>query len=118
MFSLFIPQQSSALVLILFIASSLAVLGRYFYAYGEDKSGFPDGFDAVQAAPNSHKVTAALFLRALRAIVKLSVLNFRLPTLVQSPRRLVCGVSLTRTVLSNSGVTSRLVRGPNLASQG
>jgi hypothetical protein len=40
----------------LFIASSLAMFGRYFYAYGQAKSGFPDGFDAVQAAPNSHKV--------------------------------------------------------------
>src|SRR6202035_2872600 len=49
--------RARKLVLIaLFSASSLAVLGRYFYAYGQDKSGFPDGFDAVQAAPNSHKV--------------------------------------------------------------
>jgi hypothetical protein len=37
-------------------ASSLIVLAGYFYAYGQDKSGFPDGFDAVQAAPNSHTV--------------------------------------------------------------
>ena len=29
---------------------------QVFYAYGQDKSGLPDGFDAVQAAPNSHKV--------------------------------------------------------------
>ena len=28
----------------------------HFYAYGQDKAGFPDGFDAVQAAPNSHRV--------------------------------------------------------------
>ena len=49
--------RARKLVLIaLFIASSLAVLGRYFYVHGEDRSGFPDGFDAVQAAPNSHKV--------------------------------------------------------------
>lgn len=39
-----------------FIVISLMMLGRYFYAYAQDKSGFPDGFDAVQAAPNSHKV--------------------------------------------------------------
>jgi hypothetical protein len=32
------------------------MLAGYFYAYGQDKSEFPDGFDAVQAAPNSHKV--------------------------------------------------------------
>ena len=49
--------RARKLVLIaLFIASSHAVLGWYFYAYGQDKSRFPDGFDAVQAAPNSHKV--------------------------------------------------------------
>jgi hypothetical protein len=28
----------------------------HFYLYAQDKSGFPDGFDAVQAAPNSHRV--------------------------------------------------------------
>ncbi len=39
-----------------FTASSVLSLAGYFYAYGEDKSGFPEGFDAVQAAPNSHKV--------------------------------------------------------------
>lgn len=51
------PLRARKIVLIaLFIASSLAVLGTYFYAYGQDKSDFPDGFDAVQAAPNSHKV--------------------------------------------------------------
>jgi hypothetical protein len=26
------------------------------FASQQDKSGFPDGYDAVQAAPNSHKV--------------------------------------------------------------
>ena len=34
--------RARKLVLIaLFIASSLAILGRYFYACGQDKSGFP-----------------------------------------------------------------------------
>lgn len=28
----------------------------YFYLYGQDKSKFPDGYDAVQAAPATHKV--------------------------------------------------------------
>lgn len=28
----------------------------YFYAYGQEKTGFPDGYDAVQAAPATHKV--------------------------------------------------------------
>ena len=42
----------------------LAVLSSVFpvfiacpsMAYPQDKSGFPEGYDAVQAAPNSHKV--------------------------------------------------------------
>jgi hypothetical protein len=42
----------------------LAALGSVFpafihcasIAYPQDKSGFPDGYDAVEAAPNSHKV--------------------------------------------------------------
>jgi hypothetical protein len=32
------------------------LIAVYFYAYGQDKTGFPDGYDAVEAAPNSHKV--------------------------------------------------------------
>jgi hypothetical protein len=38
------------------IASALVLLAGHFYVYGQDKSGFPDGYDAVQAAPNTHKV--------------------------------------------------------------
>lgn len=38
------------------IVSFLVLFAGYFYVYGQDKSGFPVGYDAVQAAPNSHKV--------------------------------------------------------------
>jgi hypothetical protein len=38
------------------ILCTVALFVWHFYAYGQDKSGFPDGFDAVQAAPKSHKV--------------------------------------------------------------
>ena len=38
------------------IVSSLVLFAWHFYVYGQDKSGFPDGYDAVQAAPDSHKV--------------------------------------------------------------
>jgi hypothetical protein len=45
----------------------LSLLGGSFYLYGQDKSGFPDGFDAVQAAPNSHKVVFEnAFVRVLQ----------------------------------------------------
>ncbi len=40
----------------LLVVSSLLLSAGYFYAYGQNKSDFPDGYDAVQAAPNSHKV--------------------------------------------------------------
>jgi hypothetical protein len=36
--------------------SSVVLFAWHFYVYGQDKSGFPEGYDAVQAAPNSHKV--------------------------------------------------------------
>jgi hypothetical protein len=53
-----------------FTAISLMMAARYFYAYGQDKSGFPDGFDAVQAAPNSHKVISENeFVRVLEVTV-------------------------------------------------
>jgi hypothetical protein len=39
-----------------FVTLVFAVFGWHFYVYGQDKSGFPDGYDAMQAAPNSHKV--------------------------------------------------------------
>jgi len=45
------------------------MLAGYFYAYGQDKSEFPDGFDAVQAAPNSHKVIFEKFVRVLEVTV-------------------------------------------------
>jgi hypothetical protein len=49
--------RAARVALIAVVAMSLLLLGaRHFFLYGQDKSGFPDGFDAVQAAPNSHKV--------------------------------------------------------------
>ena len=50
--------------------SSLALFAAWFYAYGQDKSGFPDGYDAVQAAPNSHKV---VFENAFARVLEVSV---------------------------------------------
>jgi hypothetical protein len=39
-----------------FIVTALALFAWHFYAYGQDKSQFPEGYDAVQAAPDTHKV--------------------------------------------------------------
>jgi hypothetical protein len=44
------------LLIAVLVISSLTLSARYFYLYGQDKSGFPDGYDAVQAAPDTHKV--------------------------------------------------------------
>lgn len=38
--------------------------------YGRDKSGFPDGYDAVQAAPNSHRV---IFENSLVRVLQVTV---------------------------------------------
>ena len=40
----------------LLLTFGLALCAQHAYLYGQDKSGFPDGHDAVQAAPRSHKV--------------------------------------------------------------
>ena len=48
----------------------LAASAGYFYLYGQDKTSFPDGYDAVQAAPNSHKVVFENeFVRVLEVTV-------------------------------------------------
>ena len=39
-----------------FAVFCLLVLARHHYVHAQDKSEFPGGFDAVQAAPKSHKV--------------------------------------------------------------
>ena len=42
----------------------------HFYAHSQDKAAFPDGYDAMQAAPNSHKVIFENeFVRALEVTV-------------------------------------------------
>ena len=49
---------------------SLALLAGSFYLYGQGKSDFPDGYDAVQAAPQSHKV---IFENALVRVLEVTV---------------------------------------------
>src|ERR1700719_5163238 len=52
------------------VVGSLALFAGNFYLYGQDKSEFPDGYDAVQAAPNSHKVVFEnTFVRVLEVTV-------------------------------------------------
>jgi hypothetical protein len=54
----------------LLIVSSLTLFAWHFYAYGQKKSDFPDGYDAPQAAPNSHKV---IFENALVRVLEVTV---------------------------------------------
>lgn len=64
-----LPGRRRALISVL-IVSCLALFAGHFYLYGQDKSDFPDGYDAVQAAPNSHKVIFEnAFVRVLEVIV-------------------------------------------------
>jgi hypothetical protein len=56
------------------ILAALGVIPAFFaspdISYAQDKSGFPDGYDAVQAAPNSHKVIFEnVFVRVLEVSV-------------------------------------------------
>jgi len=48
----------------------LPLFAGYFYLYGQDKSEFPDGYDALQAAPNSHRV---VFENALVRVLEVTV---------------------------------------------
>jgi hypothetical protein len=50
------------------ILISLALFGGYLF--GQEKSGFPVGYDAVQAAPNSHKV---IFENALVRVLEVDL---------------------------------------------
>jgi predicted metal-dependent enzyme (double-stranded beta helix superfamily) len=54
--------ETSALLLGLFVL--------HFTVHGQDKSDFPDGYDAVQAAPKSHRV---VFENAFVRVLEVSV---------------------------------------------
>jgi hypothetical protein len=51
----FRPSSLLKAVLIVVLAATV-FCAAHFRVYGQDKTDFPDGYDAVQSAPNSHKV--------------------------------------------------------------
>jgi hypothetical protein len=53
-----------------FVVSCLVLLVRHYYVFGQEQTGFPDGFDAVQAAPKSHRV---IFENAFVRVLEVSV---------------------------------------------
>jgi hypothetical protein len=55
-------------VLVLLLSASMLWTGRYLL--GQNKPGFPDGFDAVQVAPHSHRV---LFENAFIRVLEVTV---------------------------------------------
>jgi hypothetical protein len=52
------------------VVSCIGLFASFFYVYGQDKSEFPGGYDAVQTAPESHKVIFEnTFVRVLEVSV-------------------------------------------------
>ena len=51
-----IPRTRGLGLIVILMVSFPILLAARFYLYGQDKSSFPDGYDAVQAAPQTHKV--------------------------------------------------------------
>jgi hypothetical protein len=65
----FLPRRRgvAAAAVVLTLAALFAV---HAHVAGQSQSGFPDGFDAVQAAPNSHRV---LFENAFVRVLEVKV---------------------------------------------
>jgi hypothetical protein len=53
-----------------FAILGIGALCAWFHAWASDNTGFPDGYDAVQAAPDSHKV---IFENALVRVLEVTV---------------------------------------------
>jgi hypothetical protein len=58
------------LIAVLVVSASLTLLAGHAYLYGRDKPDFPDGYDAVQVAPDTHKV---IFENALVRVLEVTV---------------------------------------------
>lgn len=63
-------KQKRQLVAVLAVCLPVIFFARHFYLYGQDKSQFPNGYDAVQAAPATHKV---IFENELVRVLEVSV---------------------------------------------
>jgi hypothetical protein len=65
----FRPEPSSRRIALLVIAAA-ALVGTALYLHPQDTSDFPQGFDALQAAPHSHKL---LFENALVRVLQVDL---------------------------------------------
>jgi hypothetical protein len=86
------------------VASCLVLIATHFYAYGQNKSDFPDGFDAVQAAPRSHRV---VFENAFVRVLEVSVLPGHLEVIETKFHGLV---TRSRLVFTNGSVRRQPVQ--------
>jgi hypothetical protein len=54
----------------LFVVVCMLLVAHHFNLYAQDKSQFPEGYDAVQAAPDTHKV---IFENELVRVLQVSI---------------------------------------------
>jgi hypothetical protein len=66
----FLQSRKRRLAALVLLLSTSALWEGWSYCFGQDKSGFPDGYDAVQVAPNSHRV---LFENAFVRVLEVTV---------------------------------------------
>ena len=63
-------NRSRRLLFAALVLCAVALPSRYFYIHGQGKADFPDGYDALQAAPDSHKVIFEnAFVRVLEVTI-------------------------------------------------
>ncbi|MGC2398803.1 MAG: hypothetical protein WA510_03430 [Acidobacteriaceae bacterium] len=63
-------SRSRRLLFAALVLCAVALPSRYLYVHGQAKADFPDGYDAVQAAPDTHRVVFENeFVRVLEVTV-------------------------------------------------
>jgi hypothetical protein len=66
----FLHHRGLRLLTIPLVLLAVLFAAGHFYVYGQDQSDFPDGYDAMQTAPSSHKVIFEnAFVRVLEVTV-------------------------------------------------
>ncbi len=85
----------------------------HFQVSGQDKTGFPDGYDAVQAAPNSHKVVFENeFVRCSKSPSRHQVRPNRC-TIIVGPVSLLIGIPVAaHLIFAIAGGTERFATFP------
>jgi hypothetical protein len=66
----FFGSRRHGFAAVLLLISAFTLFVERSHLFGQDKSGFPDGYDAVQVAPKSHRV---LFENAFVRVLEVTV---------------------------------------------